>query len=402
MDKPVYTPTLWINEETKLNATNFNHLEQGVLNNNTLSIYNANYIEEIHTAIIELLNLTFNAQTKQLKLIIGNSEPTDPSYTSRFNTEVSAIISGFVTNEDAEELLAQKVDKEEGKVLSDNNFSDSAADKLNGIASNAQVNVLEGVVLNGQALPIDQNKRVSIETNQFLVKKGVTDNAQNTVYAVGSYGEQTNVSMDTGGASFGMIPLRDNNGHIIIPLTPTANNHAASRAYVDSKASSLEVVYDDDDYTITFRLRDSNNNILSNHSIDLPLESVVVSGSYDDEHEQIVLTLENGNTIPIPVSDLVSGLVNSTTLSNTLAGYVAKTEVVDDLNSTATDVPLSANQGKVLKEQVDSKVSTTTFNSALASKEDTLTIGNGLKRDTTNNEISSLILASDVVININD
>jgi hypothetical protein len=40
--------------------------------------------------------------------------------------------------------------------------------------------------------------------------------------------------------------------------------------------------------------------------IDLPLESVVVSGSYDAVNKKVVLTLENGNTVEFSVADLVA------------------------------------------------------------------------------------------------
>mgnify|MGYP007022355549 CR=1 FL=1 len=65
----------------------------------------------------------------------------------------------------------------------------------------------------------------------------------------------------------------------------------------------------DSSYVISAQLVDQNGNALGNErTIDLPLESVVVNGSYDSQTESIILTLQNGNTITIPVSGLVSGL----------------------------------------------------------------------------------------------
>lgn len=49
-------------------------------------------------------------------------------------------------------VIATKVDKVEGKGLSANDFTNEAVAKLNGIEANAQVNVLEGVKVNGKAL----------------------------------------------------------------------------------------------------------------------------------------------------------------------------------------------------------------------------------------------------------
>ena len=62
-----------------------------------------------------------------------------------------------------DELASEKVDKETGKVLSQNDFTDALKSKLDDIESNAQVNVIEEVQVNGTALTPDANKAVNIE-----------------------------------------------------------------------------------------------------------------------------------------------------------------------------------------------------------------------------------------------
>lgn len=48
--------------------------------------------------------------------------------------------------------------------------------------------------------------------------------------------------------------------------------------------------------------------------------------------------------------------INADTFSNkTLEDFVLKNEIIDNLNSTDTTKPLSANQGKILKTEVDAK-----------------------------------------------
>ena len=59
------------------------------------------------------------------------------------------------------------VEKEVGKGLSANDFSDEYKTKLDGIASGAQVNVLEGVQVNGTDLPIN-NKKVNLDLSSAL------------------------------------------------------------------------------------------------------------------------------------------------------------------------------------------------------------------------------------------
>ncbi|MBO7437274.1 MAG: hypothetical protein J6T97_05595, partial [Bacteroidaceae bacterium] len=64
-------------------------------------------------------------------------------------------------------------------------------------------------------------------------------------------------------------------------------------------------------------------------TIDLPLETMVVSGSYDAETEKIVLTLKNGQTVEFSVAALVSGLQSEITAQNKLDA-----DLVDDSEST--------------------------------------------------------------------
>jgi hypothetical protein len=61
----------------------------------------------------------------------------------------------------------------------------------------------------------------------------------------------------------------------------------------------------------------------------LPLESVVVNGEYDATNQKIILTLQNGNTIDIPVGALIGGLQTEITSSNKLSS-----DLVDDTNKT--------------------------------------------------------------------
>ena len=94
--------------------------------------------------------------------------------------------------------------------------------------------------------------------------------------------------------------------------------------------ASITVSVDTTDYKITTTLKDQDGNTLGTAQvIDLPLESVVVSWSYDSVNKKVVLTLENGNTIEFSVADLVAGLQSEITSSNKLDA-----DLVDDSTST--------------------------------------------------------------------
>lgn len=77
----------------------------------------------------------------------------------------------------------------------------------------------------------------------------------------------------------------------------------------------------------------------------------------------------SGTIVDLEIGDLVAGLehifkyngtnlvlinVNALTFMNCkIKDFVLKDEVVDDLTSKADNVPMSANQGRILKETVD-------------------------------------------------
>lgn len=94
--------------------------------------------------------------------------------------------------------------------------------------------------------------------------------------------------------------------------------------------SAIGMELDSTTYEITIQLKDQDGNSLgAAQSVDLPLESVVVGGSYDSTNKKIVLTLKNGNTVDVPVGDLVAGLQSEITSNNMLDA-----DLVDDTTST--------------------------------------------------------------------
>lgn len=75
--------------------------------------------------------------------------------------------------------------------------------------------------------------------------------------------------------------------------------------------SEIDMVVDPATYELTVTLYDQDTIPISTATVDLPLESMVVSGTYDDTTKSVILTLQNGQTISFSVADLVSGLETS-------------------------------------------------------------------------------------------
>ena len=106
---------------------------------------------------------------------------------------------------------------------------------------------------------------------------------------------------------------------------------------------SLTMTIDPTTYVVTLSLLDAGGTALSTQTIDLPLESVVVSGSYDADTKEVVLRLQGGTEVRFSVADLVDGLASQSALeAEVTARQQADTALgqrIDDLN--ATDIALS-------------------------------------------------------------
>lgn len=93
--------------------------------------------------------------------------------------------------------------------------------------------------------------------------------------------------------------------------------------------STIDLSMDSTTYVLTLSLKDQDGTVLNTKTVDLPIESVVVNGRYDSANKKIVLTLQSGSTIDVPVGDLIAGLQTEITSVNMLDA-----DLVDDTNST--------------------------------------------------------------------
>lgn len=93
-------------------------------------------------------------------------------------------------------------------------------------------------------------------------------------------------------------------------------------------------------YVLTATLKNKAGTILNTSSIDLPVEQLVVSVSYDENTKELVITLKNGEVTRVSLGDLISGLQTEITSSNKLSS-----DLVDDTNNTNKFVTTGEKQG---------------------------------------------------------
>ena len=147
--------------------------------------------------------------------------------------------------------------------------------KLNGIEAGAQVNIVEGIKVNGTAQTPDENKIISL-------------------------------------------------------TIPTNASDVSALPNTTKYCASCDLTINSSTYVMTLQLKDQDgNNLGTAKTVDLPLETMVVSGSYDSTNKKVILTLQNGQTIEFSVADLVSGLQTEITAQNKLSS-----DLVDDTGHT--------------------------------------------------------------------
>ena len=136
-------------------------------------------------------------------------------------------------------------------------------------------------------------------------------------------------------------------------------------------------------YKMTLELKDKNGTILSNKEIDFPIESMVVNASY--ANGTLTLTLQNGNTLDVDISSIISGLIPDT---RTIAGVDLK----DDITATELRTALNVADGAESNQNAFGKITIDSTNIEADSEVDTITLVAGsnvtLTPDATNNTIT--------------
>ena len=117
-------------------------------------------------------------------------------------------------------------------------------------------------------------------------------------------------------------------------------------------ADSIVLALNPNTYEITATIKKGNTTIATSAAIDLPLETMVVGGSYDSQTKKVVLTLKNSQTVEFSVADLVSGLANAvhTHSISDITDYTPPT-----VDSALSDSSENAVQNKVVKGALDGK-----------------------------------------------
>lgn len=127
-------------------------------------------------------------------------------------------------------------------------------------------------------------------------------------------------------------------------------------AQLSEAGYSLGLEIDHSTYVMTISLKNKAGKVISDKSIDFPIESMIIHAEYNESTKFITMTLQNGQTLDVNISAIVSGLVPDT---RTIAGFELKNDITSEELKNALAVPSKVSEldndlGYITSEDVKS------------------------------------------------
>ena len=253
--------------------------------------------------------------------------------------------------------LNNKVDKEEGKSLSSNDYTDTDQTKLNSLASIYKIG--KNLSLDGNTLNADDQRITLEETTGESHSAGMTqaaitqaiqsatskiENVLAPVATSGSYEDLSDtpegetLTIKTNDTIAGTFTTLSGADEEIVIKVPTTAADIGALSSSESFAQSVSLTIDPLTFKVALQLYDQSERPLGEaQEIDLPLESVVVSGSYDNEKKEIILTLQDGSQVEVPVADLIAGLATTEQVDEKVAAEATRAKKAEEANAAAIE-----------------------------------------------------------------
>lgn len=229
------------------------------------------------------------------------------------NEQIDYSVKAWTDNivNDFNTALTTKVDKVTGKMLTSNDFTTAQKNKLDALQNITEIG--NNLVLTDGRL--DAGFTISFDTN---LNKNSTNAVQNRAVAqkfedledsladVATSGDYTDL-INTPDINDKRVRILLNNGTTQVGAF-TLNQNTDKDISLPAAAAEFNLTFDEN-YVLHLRFIDQTGAYLGEEqTVDLPLESMVVNGSYDNVNQRLILTLKNGNTIYIPISSLIDSL----------------------------------------------------------------------------------------------
>ena len=177
-----------------------------------------------------------------------------------------------------------------------------------------------------------KNLKSSVENGDFN-GKDATINGFNTLNIVAG----TNIDLKQKNETLEINNTYQYNDSDLVKKIDDINNNLKNYSLITETGNKLDLTIDSKTYIMTLKLKDKDDNVLSTGSVDLPIESMIINVTYNNDNEKLTFTLQNGSVIDVPLDSLISGLVNETDLKNILKDYAKTTDVPTKVSELAND-----------------------------------------------------------------
>ena len=298
--------------------------------------------------------LTFQLQIVNNNQVVWHSEQAKLNVLDTLSvadTEMPTTISNWLINADSK-LNQYDLDEQQRKSNEETRISNENTRISN---ENSRVSAEE---LRAQAeterQQYYQTIKEEVDSGGFNGKDALI-NGVNTLNIVGG----TNISLQQEDTTLTIENTYDDNQ--IKADIEKINRDLTNYSLITETGSKVALNINPNTYVMTLELKDKNNNTISSNEVDLPLETMVVGATYNNETKEIELTLQNGTEVSFSVADLVSGLVNENDLTTKLNDYALKTSIptkTSQLNNDSGFIDKSVNNLKnyYKKTEIDTKV----------------------------------------------
>lgn len=177
-----------------------------------------------------------------------------------------------------------------------------------------------------------ENLKSSVENGDFN-GKDATINGFNTLNIVAG----TNIDLKQKNETLEINNTYQYDDSDLVKKIDDINNNLKNYSLITETGNKLDLTIDSKTYIMTLKLKDKDDNVLSTGSVDLPIESMIINVTYNNDNEKLTFTLQNGSVIDVPLDSLISGLVNETDLKNILKDYAKTTDVPTKVSELAND-----------------------------------------------------------------
>lgn len=263
--------------------------------------------------------------------------------------------------------ISNKVDKVAGKQLSSNDYTDDDKTKLSGLSNYDDTNIKkeiseitdairnmdtafsqelankQNILTAGNNITISDNTISAIDT-KYTAGTGIEINADNVISAVGESGP--NVVQATGQSETDVMSQK---------ATTDALGNKITKNMLDIYVGTNDTCSDaEGNFGQCSQIYKSDGTSYAVRQFLFNKDDFQQDGTNEKTKYSLAIDVLRTASISQETGSATDKIMSQDSVTKELAKSVKKTDIVDNLTSTDTTVPLSANQGKVLDDKISS------------------------------------------------